>query len=476
MHFRPSCSAFLLLSGLALTGCAEDLGPRHNVLLVSIDTLRPDFLGCYGRAGGVSPAIDRVAQAGVVFEDVTSASPWTLPSHASMLTGMYPSTHGVRNHEFKLEAESLATWLGKAGYQTMALVNTHNVGHPEFGLMRGFDPLTTHWEIEMDLVGDKVLPGIKNRAPRMVKRALRWLKDRDPSRPFFLFFHSYDVHTDFTPDEKWVEEYVEPYEAREVGGVRVLDGVTDELVKVRNRMIRGDLDLTDADVRHLEQLYEAELRTFDEEIRVLFDYLDESGLSETTLVAITSDHGEEYNEHGGILHGRTHYQELIRIPWILRGPGVPAGTREELPVHLVDVAPTLLALAGVPAFPEMDGLDASLCWRDPAGLPEVRFLFSEADHNNIVDRVTINDMKAMVRLGYDVLHYNRVTGQKELYDLTSDPTEQHDLAAEDPERVDFLFAKLEAFLARKGSATDIGPVSAEDQEWLQKLGYGGESE
>jgi len=491
MHARPFSLATLyrapvlsgllglfgLLGALVLSSCgSEELGPRHNVVLISIDTMRPDYLGCYGRPGGVSPALDRVAAAGVVFEDVTSASPWTLPSHASMLTGMYPATHGVRNHEFALEAESLGTWLAKAGYQTMAIVNTHNVGNPEFGLMRGFEPETTHWAIEMDLKGDQVLPGIKNRAPVMVKRVLRWLKNRDESRPFFLFFHSYDVHTDFTPDAKWREMFVDPYESREVNGVRVVNGITDDLIKVRNRMGWGTITLEEPDVRHLEQLYDAEIRTFDEEIGKLFDYLDASGLAETTLVAITSDHGEEYNEHGGILHGRTHYQELIRIPWILRGPGVPAGAREAQPVHLVDVAPTLLSLAGVPIFPGIDGIDASLTWRDPAALPGVRYLFSEADHNNVVGNEQRHDIKAMVRLENDVLHYDKVTKKKELYDLAADPFEQNDLAAEDPERVEFLFSKLEAFMAREGSATDIGPVSAEDQEWLDKLGYGGESE
>jgi len=460
----------VLLVGLALASCGETAAPRGerpNLVLISVDTLRPDFLGCYGHAGDVSPRIDALAARGVVFEDVTSSAPWTLPAHATMLTGMYPSTHGVRTHEFALTEESLATWLGKAGYQTIAVVNSHNIGFPQYGLLRGFD--AAEWVPEMEVgSGGRMTPGpIRNMAARIVKRALQDLERRDRSRPFFLFLHFYDVHTDFTPFPKWEAKYVAPYEGP-------LTPITQDLNHARIAMQLGNLTLTPADVDYLRQMYDAEIRTFDDRLGVLLDELEAQGLLESTIVALTSDHGEEYGEHGGLLHGRTHFQELVRIPLVLAGPGVPVGRRIGVPLHLVDLAPMLYALAGVPPPPRMDGLDASLAWREPERLPARRFLFSEADHNNVTDQgEEVHDVKRMVRLGNLVLQYDTRDGRKELYDLSADPGEQRDLAQAEPELVAELFTALEVFLGREGSARVIGPVSEENQALLDQLGYGG---
>ncbi len=443
-----------------LPGCAGGDAPRPNVVLISIDTMRPDFLGCYGYEREVSPAIDAFAAGGTIFDDVTSASPWTLPSHASMLTGMYPSTHGVATNERALTEETLATWLQRAGYQTFAVVNTHNVGYEPYGLMRGFE--RNEWVLEMERTGGPIF----NRAEPILQVGRKMLAERDAARPFFLFLHFYDVHTDFTPEPEWERMFVEPYDGD-------LTGVTMDLAKARNQVQRGQRTLTEADVRYLEQLYDAEIRTFDERLGVFFDYLDAEGLTDETLVVITSDHGEEYNEHGGLLHGRTHYQELVRIPLIVRGPGVPVGLRIAEPVHLVDVAPMIYGLTSVTPPEGMDGYDASYTWRNPGRLPELRFLFSEADHNNVVAGRDAHNIKKMVRLEDTVLHYDMLTGKKELYDLSADPFEQTDLAAQDPERVAMLFEKLQEFMRREGTAKDIGEVSEENREWLNQLGYGG---
>jgi arylsulfatase A-like enzyme len=455
-----------LAAGLSLVaaGCGGGGdGERPNIVLISIDTMRPDFLGCYGRERETSPAIDALAAGGTVFEDVTAASPWTLPSHATMLTGQYPSTHGSKDHEFALTNETLATWLTKAGYQTMAVVNSHNVGQETYGLMRGYEKPRKFWEFEMEIVDGKPGENILNRADRITRRAIKYVEARDPSQPFFLFLHFYDVHTDFTPDPKWEREWVTPYSGQ-------ASWRTSELIRLRGRKAQ----LNAADIRYLEEMYEAEIRTFDDKLATFFDFLETSGLAETTVVAITSDHGEEYFEHGSLLHGRTMYQELLAIPLILRGPGVPAGTRVDWPAHLIDVAPTLYSLAGVAPPPDMDGLDLSLAWRDPGALPEARFLFGEADHNNVVDGRDVSDIKRMVRLNDKKLLFDRVTGLVELYDLGEDPGELNDLSAQEPETVEFLFQRLKTFMERQGSAREIGPVDAETQDLLDKLGYGGE--
>jgi arylsulfatase A-like enzyme len=456
-------AATLLVAGLlpGLSACGASQETQPNVVLVSIDTLRPDFLGCYGHERDTSPAIDAFARAGTIFADVTAASPWTLPSHATMLTGQYPSTHGVKSWEFALTTETLATWFKRAGYQTMAVVNSANIGVEDYGLMRGYEKPDKHWELETEILATGK-PGrrILNKGTQITKRAIQYMKDRDPARPFFLFVHYYDVHTDFTPDAKYEREFVRPYSGR-------ASWQTSELIKLRKQKV----PLDDLDVRYLEEMYEAEIRTFDDKLARLFEYLDSSGLAQTTVVAITSDHGEEYFEHGGLLHGFTMYQELLRIPLILRGPGVPPGNVVEMPAHLIDVAPTLFQLAGVSAPPRMDGLDLALAWKDPSAVSEPRFLFGEADESRRVKHHEVFDIKRMVRLGDTKLLFDRMTGAVELYDLGADPGEKNDIHEQEPERTALLLGQLERFMERQGSAQEIGPLDEDTRKLLESLGY-----
>ncbi len=445
------------IAGLQL-GCGGRGGaPRPNIVLISIDTLRPDFLGCYGHERPSSPSIDELAARGTLFTDVTSASPWTLPSHATMLTGLYPSHHGIVDHVFQLESETLATRLSAAGYQTMAVVNSHNIGDARYGLLRGFDAQKAEYVAEMDPpTGGPIV----NRGSAVTKKAISALEERDPNRPFFLFLHYYDVHSDFTPAPEWKLEFVGPYDGK-------LDGTTAQLSRWRSRGI----ELSEADVRWLHEMYAAEIRTLDAILERLFDHLEASGLAESTLVVLTSDHGEEFYEHKGLLHGRTHYQELIRIPLILCGPGVPKDRRIDEPVHLVDVAPTIFALAGVAAPSGLDGVDLSALWRDPGSMPSPRMLFGEADHNNVIDGKEVANIKRMVREGDAKLCYDTVTKRKELYDLRTDPEEKNDLAASDADRVGPLWDGLEAFMAGSQTGSYKGPVDDETLQKLVDLGY-----
>ena len=450
-------SALCVASVLAACS-SEPEAPRPNVVLISVDTLRPDFMGTFGHDRPTTPSIDRFAAQGTVFTDVTSASPWTLPSHTSMLTGLYPSSHGVKDHDRQLTKDTLATRFKKMGYETMAVVNSHNIGDARFGLLRGFEQ--SHYESEMATGSDQQL--LVNQGTRIVKRSIRYLKERDETRPFFMFLHFYDVHTDFTPDPKWKLEFVSPY-----GGE--LNGNTQQLVKYRSI----ENELAAADVRWLEEMYEAEIRTFDDVLKRFLDYIDASGLGENTFIAITSDHGEEYWEHHGTLHGRTYYQEVIAIPILLRGPGIPAGRRIDTPVHLVDLPTTLFELAGVPAPDDLDGIDLSAAWTSPEGLPTDRYLFAEADHNNVWEGEIVADIRRMIRIGNEKLCYDTLSKKKELYDLAADPFEQNDLSEARPERVGELFAELERFMNRPvdPGSRELEGISAELEADLRRLGY-----
>jgi len=462
---RMTAPARALLSGLLaliLVACGGEAatGPRaRNLILISVDTLRPDHLGCYGHVRDTSPTLDALAERGVRFVDVTAPSPWTLPSHATMLTGLYPSRHGVKSHETRLASETvtLAEEFQAAGYQTFAVVNSHNLGAPQFQLGQGFERFEYLTETFSDKEG-QLRTG--NMGPVVVDTAREFLAARDPSRPFFLFLHFYDAHTDWTPRAEHREAFVQPYQGK-------LDGRTQQLQGVRNR----GQQLSTEDLAFLRELYDAEIRTFDDVLGGFMGWLAEQNLVSETLIAVTSDHGEEFQEHGSVLHGRTQYQELLRVPWILAGPGVPAGLALDTPVHGVDVAPTLRALMGVAARAPMDGLDVAPLFTGGT-LPE-RLFFAEADQNNKLAGQQEVDRKRMVRRGSEKLIEDDVEGRLELYDLSLDPQETTDLSARDPERVRALREELRRFRAGARASESMSGPTEEERRRLDAMGYGG---
>jgi arylsulfatase A-like enzyme len=460
----------VLLAAACLSACGGDAssdasGPPRNVILISLDTLRPDHLSCYGHDRETSPAIDALAARGVRFADASSTAPWTLPAHTTMFTGLYPSRHGVKDYSHRLPEESvtLAEILRERGFQTWAVVNTWNIANPSFEIFQGFDADDVHYVRESES-----RPGggqtILNTGAQVAEAARARLAGRDRTKPFFLFAHFYDAHTDFTPDPEYRAQFVRPYGGR-------LDGSTGQLMQLR----AGGVKLGAADLAHLRDLYDAEIRQLDDVVAGFLAFLAEEGLDEDTLIVLTSDHGEEFQEHGGLLHGRTQYQELLAVPLILAGPGVPRGVTVDAPVSLVDLLPTVLAQLGIPAPANVDGVDLAPAWRGGA-LPE-RLIFGEADHNNVVDGKPVIDIKRMARSGREKLHHDRATDGVQLYDLGADPREQQDLATMAPERAAELRAALQRFLDAAIAAETSGAVpTPEELELLRELGYAGDDE
>jgi len=452
-----------VLLGLALAGCTRSAPerPRH-VLLISLDTLRPDFLSCYGAERETSPALDALAARGVRFADASSPAPWTLPSHTTMFTGLYPSHHGVKDYSHRLpdEHSTLAEVLAARGFRTRAVINTWNLANPSYGIFQGFAPedVTYIREAKKGPGGREV---ILNTGRAVLEATREFLEQHDPAQPFFLFAHFYDAHTDFTPDPEFREQFVTPYAGR-------LDGTTGQLFALRDAGIR----LPEKDLDFLRELYMAEIRQLDALMGELFALLEARDLADETLVIVTSDHGEEFQEHGGLLHGRTQFQELLAVPLILAGPGLPAGRIVDEPVGLIDLYPTILAALGLESSAAVDGLDLARTWRGEALPPRV--LFGEADHNNVVDGKPVLDVKRSVRIADDKLHLDRIHEGVQLFHLGEDPFEQEDRAASDPERVAFLRAELERFLAGERSSLASGhEMSAEEAALLEQLGYGG---
>ena len=340
-----------------LAACGEPApeqldGP--NILLVSIDSLRPDHLGCYGYSRDTSPVIDRLAAEGVRFEVAVSTTSWTLPSHAALFTGMYDSAHGVVDNGLSLgdQHRTLAETLAGGGYQTAGFFGGPYL-HPVFGLAQGFE----HYQSCMtalpdDLGGEQIKQqsrapiGASHRdvtGPRTVEEFGSWLDGADTARPFFAFVHLWDVHYDYIPPAEIAALFVDPSYQGTVNG--------REFAK----LIRDRTRLAPADRNHIGALYDAEIRFTDLVVGQLVGRLEEDGLLERTVVVITADHGEEFFEHQGWGHQSSLFDEQILIPLIVRWPAAfePRVVLDQ--VRLIDVMPTLLSIAGMQRQPATQG-------------------------------------------------------------------------------------------------------------------------
>ena len=444
-----------LLACLATLACAErgaapDPAPaaRPNLILISIDTLRADRLGCYGYDRPTSPSLDRLASEGVLFERATANSPWTLPSHGSMLTGLFPKNHGLTRNAALLSASipTLAELLSASGYVTLGLSSSIFVSERN-GLHRGFD------RFRRELVGDRVSDETYARA--QVDQAIQWLEDLPGSSPFFLFWHNYDLHSNYTPESSFRALFERPLESS-------VDGTTAQLQAFR----RGELELSGADFARLGDLYDGEIREFDQELGRFLAYLEESGLREDTVLVVTSDHGEEFGEHGGVLHGRTQYQEVLHVPLVVAGPGIPGSRRVPGLTQLSDVFSTLLELSGTES-PPVDGTSLVRAWSEGPRFPgPERLSFAEADHRN-----EENDIKRAVRLGEWKLLLDRLSGESRLFDLRSDPGESIDVSDREPEIAERLLAALERYQAGGATVAESRTLTDDEIATLRSLGY-----
>jgi arylsulfatase A-like enzyme/Flp pilus assembly protein TadD len=398
-----------------------------NVVLVTIDTLRADHVGAYGAKSVSTPTLDGLAREGVRFETAITATPLTLPSHATLLTGRDAPEHGVRhNGTFKLgdEALTLAERLRDAGWATGAFVGAV-VLKSRFGLDQGFDVY------DDEVTGEPSAAGgfIERPASEVIDAATAWLDRAD--RPFFLWVHLYDPHMDYRAPAEFAERFP-------------------------------------------GRPYDAEIAYADAQVDRLLSHLDESGQLERSVVVVTSDHGESLGEHGEKTHSTALYDSVLKVPFLLRGPGVPRGRLVERLVRLKDVAPTLLSLAGVAPLDTATGEDltplfAAAADADPA---------ADADAERIAYSETL---ATMLDNGWAPLHSIRTedwlyvrSPRPELYDVREDPHQLDNLIESEPERVKEEHARLDALVDRalenevNGTSLDL---DAETRAQLHALGY-----
>lgn len=421
-----------------------------NVLIVVVDTLRADHLGLYGYERQTSPHIDALAQRAVVFDTMYSQAPWTKPSVASIFTSLYPVQHQVlregTDNQLAPAIETLAEILQKHGYRTAAVSENPHVQRAT-GFDQGFDHFTG-------------IRGYKGDSGQFMRKAKSWLME-DSEKPFFLYVHLLDPHGPYAPDDPGA----------------FLDGLETSQPLVREgkvgKIVDGEslaVPLSAGDVAYLEALYDAEIREIDEAIGGLVEVLETRGLLENTVVVLTSDHGEEFLEHGAIKHGYHLYEESVRVPLVLLVPGLEARRVDDTLAQHIDLAPTLLDLVGIPIPDHFQGRSLR------------RALAGEADAGGIVFVATSwrNVERVAIRAGDWKLVQHRDQDRLDLYRLSQDPGEQNDVSAEHADVTRRLLEEYEAATRPIRGLSLEGGDGARDPEIedaLRAIGYtGGDDE
>ena len=369
--WTPLPPAALTATAQPVEGAASP--PPQNIILIMVDSLRSDHVSSYGYSRNTTPYLDAfVTSAGVRFEHVISTSPWTCPSVAAMFTGRTPtslnSTFKTMNYALPRSAKTLAEYLREVGYYTTGYASTFCV-QSKRGFSQGFD----HYDDTLSTrpSNNKAL------ASEVNERAMKWLQEQylpkiKEKKPLFLFLYYFDPHVWYDPpppyDMLYDPEYTGP--------------LTPEVYGVAQDVVEGRIVPTERDIEHVQALYDGEVSYWDAQLGQMLIFLQENHLLDNALIIVTSDHGEMFGEHGKWMHGNSLYQEVLRVPLVMRYTGViPAGEVVTAPVQNFDLFPTILEWVGLP-IPEELG---SISLRDISlGVPrdEGRPLYSEIDAIN----------------------------------------------------------------------------------------------
>ncbi len=428
---RDPVTVLIVLVLVSLSGvigsCSVTPEPPKNLILITIDTLRPDRLGFSGSDRDTSPAIDRLASEGVRFRSAYSQAGWTLPSIATILTGHYPTRHGAIevNHSIDSDLSTLASFLKTAGYQTSAFVS-HVMLSPKHGFSEGFD-------IYDDSVLDVGHPHKVSTAGILTDRVLEALPSSES--PFFLWVHYFDPHFDYMPHAEW-----------------------------------STWGSTDID------LYDGEIAFTDRQIGRLLDELTKAGLMRNTLTIMTGDHGEAFGERG-TRHHFSMYEEVIRVPLLIHGPSIRSRDIDSL-AQQVDLMPTILTALNLESPADLPGRDLL------SGDGDSQDLFVERYRPQpFVQQAVIRGTDKLVRIGVPAeardapdrleraFKRTKVRPGIYLFDLEDDPNELNNLyTPDDPKAIELLETLSKHFAE---SADSVGDVAIDDEtrERLEALGY-----
>ncbi len=452
---------------LGFTACSPDVpapsAPPRNIVLISLDTLRRDHVQAFNPSSpAATPNLNAIAEESIVFDNAWAQIPFTLPSHMSMFTGLYPDAHGVDRKKARLGdgVPTLSTLLAGAGYQNIAVV-TNSWMKGVFGFDRGFD----HYER---------LPSGLVYADRVTRRVAELLEELDdPDRPLFLLIHCIDPHSDFFREGHNALPYYAPPEFLEGMGISPTDRdfcdaegrcATDFLIAAD----REPRPLAPESLNRIAALYARGIEYLDRQVGDLKDVLDAYGLWDNALIVVTSDHGEEFRDHGRLLHIQP-YVENLAIPLMVRQPGaVGAGTRVATIVETVDYLPTLLDVADVAIPAYVQGTSLKPVLEGDSGGPRESFGRDKLDRRRY----------SLRNEDFTLIHHIE-TGLSELYERGPDPGETENVADLHPNEVAALEARLVEIVARNlelfrtVAATEAGQdlLSSEEAEQLRAIGY-----
>jgi arylsulfatase A-like enzyme len=453
---------------------------RPNVLLITIDTLRADHLGCYSGLPESSPRIDALAAGGVRFSRATSHVPLTLPSHTSILTSTHPPIHGVRDnarYRFGDTLPTLTEYLKEAGCRTAAFISAF-VLDSRFGLDRGFDVYDDEIQNQsffyfttvsppFALAGAMKLLGLtppykpERKADRTTEEAITWLEANREGR-FFLWVHYFDPHGPLNPPAPYDTLYLAP-DKDAFAFRRNMEHFNSMLGRSDARL------LTAEEIEGIRTLYRGEVTYTDHHVGRLLDTLESLGIADRTLTVLTADHGQSIAEHEYIGHSFELYQDIMNVPLIFHQPGrIPAGQIVDNLVQSIDIMPTILRYAGMEVPETCRGRDLSLMIRSGAGLGEDPSAYLETFHPQPMTA----KLAGLMMGGYKYIR--ALEGDREeLYHLDRDPGETMNLASHDPVRTQAMRKKLQDLMENMESyaVSHEIPLDPQTTEAMKALGY-----
>ena len=455
-------------------GAARPGAARPNVLLITVDTLRPDHLSAYGYGRDTSPNIDSLARRGVLFKSAITAAGRTVQSFPSILTGVYPMVHGLRyegqSHQIIEGRLTLTRALRSTGYAAFAVTQGLNVG-----LHRDFDPGSYDPDVYVDPQGNKVfLPARNDREAS--RKAVGWLRGRkDKDRPFFLWLRYNAPHWPYEAPAPYGEMFDPGYRGAHTFNQEKAPGLE------RGDIIFGKTRLQAREMQHAVAHYDGEIAYADRAIGDLLEALRGLGLYDRTLVVLTSDHGESLGEHDYFFeHGAYLYDPSVRVPLIVSyPPALPSGRTVEAQARTIDILPTVLEAAGLEIPPGLQGVSLVAAARDPGGAPTL-LAYSESGRNFYPDnpRQYLEGVAGKWRMIRSadfklIMIPRRPEPIWELYDLRSDPGERVNALERFPREAAALKAALFELLAADPAREEQEepPLPPELEEQLRGLGY-----
>ena len=423
-----------------------------NVVLISIDTLRANHLGCYGYKRNTSPNIDAFAKEGVLFENTFAPTSWTLPSHLSMLTSLNTVHHGVYYNIQKLSSSipTLADILRIRGYSTGAFTGGGYVSHV-FGFSKGFD-------FYQEQKGGRFAPLRDNEARILYDICSKWIKE-NKEKKFFLFLHTFQTHSPYSSPSPWGEMFLD--KNAKWGRIAIKNFInTHKNYRFSKKEIENIIALYDGEIRYTDEVF----------IMPLLKLLKDLGIYDKTMIILTSDHGEEFHDHGGWEHGRTLYNELIKVPLIIKFPySKYRGTKISSIARIIDIVPTIL---------EEIGINYSKYKFDGESLIKLIVVDKNRNSRIFYSDLAFKDIKnpcpALISTNFnnyklivDYMHNNI-----ELYDIRKDPTEKNDISRFKKNLVRKLLSKIEDYYKNiHNIKREEIKINKDLKERLKALGY-----